>query len=175
MTSKCNRCKKFKDCSEFKTTNGQHRACCTECRTTKLLKTAREQVDEIADNLYTKQDGKCVICKTPLLKIDGRRNYCVDHCHETQNIRGLLCSYCNSGLGYFRDDIEALQQAIIYLNTADTGLKLSDIKATSRSFLQRKKEDRVFKRLHSIIKRKEDNLSKRISQSLSSIIKRNYN
>lgn len=39
----------------------------------------------------------------------------VDHCHKSNRIRGLLCSNCNFGLGYFRDNLDVLQNAILYL------------------------------------------------------------
>lgn len=39
----------------------------------------------------------------------------VDHDHNTNKIRGLLCSRCNMGLGFFDDSIEGLTKAINYL------------------------------------------------------------
>jgi hypothetical protein len=43
----------------------------------------------------------------------------VDHCHKTGKIRGVLCKYCNLGLGWFKT-IEFLQRALDYLrNTRD--------------------------------------------------------
>lgn len=39
----------------------------------------------------------------------------VDHCHETQKIRGLLCNRCNSLLGNAQDKIETLRAAVNYL------------------------------------------------------------
>lgn len=40
---------------------------------------------------------------------------CVDHCHDTGRVRGLVCHNCNNGLGRFFDSIELLQSAIDYL------------------------------------------------------------
>lgn len=40
---------------------------------------------------------------------------CLDHCHSSGRIRGVLCTHCNFGLGYFRDDVECLRRAIDYL------------------------------------------------------------
>lgn len=40
----------------------------------------------------------------------------VDHDHETDAIRGLLCAYCNAGIGQFQDRVDWMQNAIDYLN-----------------------------------------------------------
>ena len=58
------------------------------------------------------QDGHCAICPTP---IEPGVSTCVDHCHTTGAVRGVLCGHCNSGLGYFRDNPEYLASAISYL------------------------------------------------------------
>jgi hypothetical protein len=39
----------------------------------------------------------------------------IDHCHTTNVIRGLLCFSCNTGLGYFKDNIENITKTIKYL------------------------------------------------------------
>lgn len=60
------------------------------------------------------QDNQCAICKdiftgTPF----------IDHDHSTDKVRGLLCSGCNFGLGYFKDNIPSLKQSIQYLRRAN--------------------------------------------------------
>ena len=39
----------------------------------------------------------------------------IDHDHDSGKFRGVLCSKCNNGLGFFNDSIELLQKAIRYL------------------------------------------------------------
>lgn len=72
--------------------------------------------------MYESQGGVCKICEQ---KCDHpQRNdidtLCVDHCHETGKVRGLLCNKCNSLLGWARDNIETLAKAIDYLNETST-------------------------------------------------------
>ena len=42
---------------------------------------------------------------------------CIDHCHTTGKPRGLLCTLCNTALGYFKDDTNKMAKAIKYLHT----------------------------------------------------------
>jgi hypothetical protein len=64
------------------------------------------------NGLLAQQNGVCKICHEPPKK---GRQLSVDHCHNSNKIRGLLCSTCNSGLGHFKDDPELLKAAIEYL------------------------------------------------------------
>ena len=57
------------------------------------------------------QGGVCAICRRP----PTNRPLAVDHDHGTGKNRGLLCFNCNGGLGLFRDDIDILEAAILYL------------------------------------------------------------
>ncbi len=65
------------------------------------------------DVMLEAQGGVCAICgKTP--GENGRR-LCVDHDHETNEVRGLLCTHCNVVLGYWHDNPETARQAMLYL------------------------------------------------------------
>lgn len=63
--------------------------------------------------MYAECSGKCTICK--VLEEDMGHRMCVDHCHETGKVRGLLCKRCNAGLGQFKDNPELLIKAAEYL------------------------------------------------------------
>ncbi len=42
----------------------------------------------------------------------------VDHCYTTGKIRGLLCASCNLAIGNFKDRIDYLENAILYLRNS---------------------------------------------------------
>lgn len=64
--------------------------------------------------MYAAQEGKCKVCGGERPNF-GKQGLVIDHCHSEGNIRGLLCSQCNTGLGHFKDDVQLLQKAIEYL------------------------------------------------------------
>lgn len=70
------------------------------------------------------QDNLCMKCGEPETSTDDRtgevRALCVDHCHDTGRVRGLLCARCNAGIGALGDSIEGLLEAIRYLESAPT-------------------------------------------------------
>ena len=72
--------------------------------------------------ILEKQSNTCAICRLPETSIDHRtkmiRKLAVDHDHFTGEVRGLLCSKCNVGLGQFQDDTELLLSAVAYLSGA---------------------------------------------------------
>lgn len=66
------------------------------------------------NNLLKQQQSKCKICGQEETS-ERNSHLCVDHDHNTGAIRGLLCNNCNRALGLFKDNIEVLHNAIIYL------------------------------------------------------------
>jgi hypothetical protein len=71
------------------------------------------------EDMYEKAKGRCEICG---FEDDGNVRFFpfVDHCHQTGRVRGLLCTKCNFALGHFDDNIEKLEAAIKYLQSANT-------------------------------------------------------
>lgn len=62
------------------------------------------------------QGGVCKICggNNP-----SGKQLSVDHDHKTGEIRGLLCSKCNTGIGLFDDSPERLRATANYLDKAN--------------------------------------------------------
>lgn len=60
------------------------------------------------NEMVTDQGGLCWIC-------EQESDLVVDHDHETEKVRGLLCNLCNTSLGGFKDNIGSLEKAIKYL------------------------------------------------------------
>ena len=58
----------------------------------------------------------CPICKDSFVEMNIK-NIHLDHNHVTGKVRGVLCFRCNAGLGQFKDSIENLRAAILYLET----------------------------------------------------------
>jgi Autographiviridae endonuclease VII len=55
------------------------------------------------------QEGRCAICGEP------QDLLCVDHCHLTNEVRGLLCGACNVVLGYADKRPQILEKMADYL------------------------------------------------------------
>lgn len=65
--------------------------------------------------MLREQAGCCAICGDEFSKAVPMLHACVDHCHATGKIRGLLCKSCNLGIGRLKDSPIRLQKAISYL------------------------------------------------------------
>lgn len=67
------------------------------------------------EKLLSEQDNCCKICGAKEGEL-GRQYLAIDHNHETNEVRGLLCDLCNRGLGFFRDDKTIISKALQYLS-----------------------------------------------------------
>lgn len=64
--------------------------------------------------MLKEQKECCAVCG---IHQTGRKyRLSVDHCHATGQIRGLLCGFCNTGIGLFKDNISLMEKASAYLS-----------------------------------------------------------
>jgi hypothetical protein len=136
----CGTCKTMKTKSEFAKAIGQVDGLQGFCRSCGRVKQAkwrsenRVQANRAAanahrrrrlgiephqyDEMLAEQGGVCAICNglCDIRTVTGvQKNLAVDHDHETGDIRGLLCTRCNTAIGLFDDDTERLAKAREYL------------------------------------------------------------
>ena len=71
---------------------------------------SRQAHREIKVVLRNHQNSKCAICD----KLIGDNGH-LDHHHEKEYCRGVLCQSCNLGIGYFKDSMRLLSRAAIYV------------------------------------------------------------
>lgn len=60
--------------------------------------------------MLKRQKYKCAICQNSI-----KTKFHIDHNHHTNEVRGLLCNTCNTGLGFFKDRIDLLSRAVVFL------------------------------------------------------------
>lgn len=66
------------------------------------------------NSILEQQNYACAICGHTDMT-DKNFFPVVDHDHNTNQVRGLLCMNCNMGLGKFKDDVNLLYSAIAYI------------------------------------------------------------
>jgi hypothetical protein len=131
MIKKCGHCQEEKPITMFtknKVSKSGYASHCLKCEAVRTRnkrkgnpRSARETMlrykygisEGVYLDLLMAQNETCKICKIHASSLD--KPLYVDHCHTTGLIRGLLCHSCNSGLGYFKDDIFRMEEAIVYL------------------------------------------------------------
>ena len=59
------------------------------------------------DRMFEEQKGVCAICGQPQ---KSSRRLAVDHNHITGKIRGLLCTVCNTDLGWYERQKENIEK-----------------------------------------------------------------
>ncbi len=76
------------------------------------------------DLMFFRQGGLCAVCGNPEMQIDpytGKIKYLVvDHNHQTNEVRELLCQTCNKLLGFIEKDRERVKKLVKYLKKHDT-------------------------------------------------------
>jgi hypothetical protein len=115
---KCIKCNESRKAQEFP----KGKNTCKKCRN-KYHKHKRESNPERTKAYWVKNkygitleeynkkmntSSGCEICGTD-------KKLCYDHNHDTKEFRGVLCHWCNSALGDFKDNPRILLNAVKYL------------------------------------------------------------
>ena len=131
INKECSTCKKILPVSRFgkKLSDPDlYYSSCRECLARKRHEHGRKRTLarygmtlEEYNVLLAEQGGRCAICRSSHpgggnRKGRARRTFCLDHCHRTGKVRGLLCNRCNLGLGNFDDDVDTLEAARSYVH-----------------------------------------------------------
>lgn len=65
------------------------------------------------------QNNLCKLCGKPETGINGTsgevQELCVDHCHETGKVRGLLCRRCNHLIACLGDTEQSIEKVLEYM------------------------------------------------------------
>jgi hypothetical protein len=135
-TKRCSRCRETKPASQFysrRETKSGLTSACIECsrahdkkrENTPNRKATRKWAAIKWFHGLTRQEWqaaleaqnfRCAICETAF-DVTGKSmfNPCIDHDHDTDKIRGLLCRRCNQGIGLLQDSGNVAEKAALYL------------------------------------------------------------
>ena len=83
-----------------------------ELRAAGARKTRYGISQEEYSNMLIKQDFKCAICRT---LPEENMSLSVDHNHDTNEVRGLLCSRCNFAVGWIEQYKDRLPELVAYV------------------------------------------------------------
>jgi len=127
-----------KQCGKVFNARYDRQCCSPECK--RELHFDRNQISNLRHKLKRKgitvdvynamldqQDHRCAICRrNETATINGKvKRLAVDHCHESGQVRGLLCQRCNIVIGQLGDSWLTLENAQEYLVYWHSKLKSS--------------------------------------------------
>lgn len=104
----------------------QNKSICKDCYKQRSMKWNSEHIErkrEIQNKVDWVKRGIVDLDKARFIKnsikscalCSATDNLQVDHCHETGNVRSMLCGRCNRSLGGFGDNPELLRKAANYV------------------------------------------------------------
>lgn len=107
----CFRCRAWKSGVQFAIDNsrlGGRASCCKPCASDASTASRYGMTAIQLAEFRREHNEECQICS-------ATDNLYIDHDHETDEVRGLLCPSCNSAIGLFKDNPNLLRAAIAYL------------------------------------------------------------
>jgi len=126
---KCKECKELKPVTEYwkmaKAADGLQYSCKPCClalrkkyatpsyKKQQYLKNTYGISTEEYELMFQRQGSRCAICH--IEASETSRGLFVDHCHESDIVRELLCLHCNTALGHFKDNPELMREGAEYV------------------------------------------------------------
>lgn len=114
----CTTCEQTKPLTEeywYRHTGGGFRHECKACRGVQAVLARYGVTQEQYAEMLRAQGGGCAICGSSDPGKESGFKLSVDHCHQTNVIRGLLCKNCNLAIGYFQDNPDLCRRGAAYL------------------------------------------------------------
>ena len=118
----CKICKVEKSIEDFapnqfgKNNRVLRRPVCRECysKKVKINKAQKKQYEKEHPRPEIGESFKCPLCQKKFTR-EFSNDVVLDHSHKTGEVRGWVCSSCNTSIGKFNDDPEILKRAIKWI------------------------------------------------------------
>lgn len=123
----CITCDQTKPLTEefwYRHSKGGFRHECKACRGIQAVLNRYGVTKEQYAEMLRQQGGGCAICGSSDPGKESGFKLSVDHCHDTNVIRGLLCKNCNLAIGYFQDNPDLCRRGADYLEKDRSGSPL---------------------------------------------------
>ncbi len=111
----CSRCRESKPIGEFKPNSksmpSRLHSWCDECRADRFLREKYGITITDKKRIIEEQGGRCAIrgCNATIDALSA-----LDHCHESGQVRSVLCQKCNSALGLLDENLARMQGLLDY-------------------------------------------------------------
>ena len=96
-------------------------SCCKECQGINRNKCYKPH-EYIRRKLKLSDEQYIELMKHEVCQACGQdfgKKKCIDHCHITEKVRGVLCHNCNTALGLIGDNVQTLSKLIQYLEQSE--------------------------------------------------------
>jgi hypothetical protein len=136
LTARCKQCMKADATTSYQSRKEEVLAAhkekyCAKKNREKHLMSHYGMTIEEWNEMFASQNYRCAICgsKHPM---HNNGHFVVDHCHDLNFVRGILCGQCNSMLGLAKDDPDTLFDAAMYLWSRPHGEPISERRSRHR-------------------------------------------
>lgn len=132
----CSDCATDKSSSEFSPFRSYCRACEKRRKQDWGLKSLYGSSLSEFESLCSNQENRCVFCKVSFAVKRGN----LDHDHNSGARRGILCTPCNSSLGWYETRSDAVQQYLAVPTSilmTDTAFSLDNSSRTRSAYFER--------------------------------------